>query len=252
MRNCIILGAGRSGTSMVAGLFQHAGYFMGSRLMATRPANPRGFFEDLEVNGINEELLASVTPRPPRGALKLVPAMRRRPSYSQRWLAAVPLDRSCAISPAISARIQRQVSHPQYCFKDPRFCYTLPSWRPFLDDPLYLCVFRDPTQTAQSMVREVREAPYLRNLTFSYKDGLAIWALMYRHVLERHRFLGDWLFVHYDTVADGSAISTIESAVGAPLDRAFPDPAISRAKAIGHRPAEIECVYRQLLNLSLR
>lgn len=252
MRNCIILGAGRSGTSMVAGLFQHTGYFMGSRLMATRPANPRGFFEDLEVNGINEELLASVTPRPPRGPLRLVPAMRRRPSYSQRWLAMVPLnDRCCTVTPAISARIQRQVAHAPYCFKDPRFCYTLPSWRPFLDDPVFLCVFRDPRRTAQSMVREVREARYLQGLTFSYADGLRVWALMYRHVLERHRFFGNWLFVHYDRVADGSSISVIEDAVGARLDSGFPDHAVSRTKGTGYCPSDVEDVYNQLLDLSV-
>jgi len=252
MRDCIVLGAGRSGTSMVAGLFRHAGYFMGSRLMPTRAANPRGFFEDLEVNGINEELLATVTPLPPRGPLKFLPAMRRRPRYSQRWLAMVPLDRECKITPGISARIEKQVSHSRYCFKDPRFCYTLPSWRPFLDDPLYLCVFRDPRQTAQSMVREVREAPYLHGLKFSYADGLAVWALMYRHVLERHRFLGDWLFVHYDRVADGSAISAIEDAVGGPLDRGFPDRAVSRATATGRCPREIEQVYTELIDLSVK
>jgi len=76
---------------MVAGLFAHTGYFMGSRPMPSRVANPRGFFEDLDVNGINEQLLASVTSRPPRGPLKLLPPMKRRPTYSKHWLAAVPL-----------------------------------------------------------------------------------------------------------------------------------------------------------------
>jgi len=236
---------------MVAGLFAQSGYFMGSRLMPSRVANPRGFFEDLDVNGINEQLLASVTSRPPRGPLKLLPVMRRRPAYSQRWLAAVPLDRSCKVTPELTARISSLVAQSPYCFKDPRFCYTLPAWRPMLKDPLYLCVFRDPRLTARSMVKEVQEAPYLQNLTFSYEDGLAVWALMYRHVLERHCVSGDWMFVHYDRVADGSSISRIEDAVGVALDRDFPDRAVSRTQATGNCPLHIQHIYDRLCELAV-
>jgi hypothetical protein len=54
MRDCIVLGSGRSGTSMVAGALAKAGYFMGDRLYPARDANPLGFFEAPEINSINE------------------------------------------------------------------------------------------------------------------------------------------------------------------------------------------------------
>src|ERR1700677_4686273 len=64
-RNCLILGSGRSGTSMAAGILARAGYFMGDELWPTDVGNPKGQFEDREVNQINDELIASVSPKAP-------------------------------------------------------------------------------------------------------------------------------------------------------------------------------------------
>ena len=50
--NIIILGSGRSGTSMVAGLFRNCGYYMGDNYILPRESNPKGFFEDSEINNI--------------------------------------------------------------------------------------------------------------------------------------------------------------------------------------------------------
>ncbi|NIM13858.1 MAG: sulfotransferase family protein, partial [Candidatus Aminicenantes bacterium] len=55
MKNCLILGSGRSGTSMIAGILHKAGYFMGDNLYPPRSANPKGFFENWEINEINEK-----------------------------------------------------------------------------------------------------------------------------------------------------------------------------------------------------
>jgi hypothetical protein len=43
---------------MAAGSLAKAGYFMGENLIDARKSNPKGF-EDVEVNIINEELLAT-------------------------------------------------------------------------------------------------------------------------------------------------------------------------------------------------
>ena len=66
MRNIIILGSGRSGTSMLAGCLSTSGYFMGDNLYKKRESNPKGFFENKEINTINEDILSLVTKnRPP-------------------------------------------------------------------------------------------------------------------------------------------------------------------------------------------
>ena len=52
---------------MAAGVLAHAGYFMGERFYPPDAGNPRGYFEDPQINGINEDLLAEATGRQRRG-----------------------------------------------------------------------------------------------------------------------------------------------------------------------------------------
>ena len=118
-RNCLILGSGRSGTSMLAGSLRLAGYYMGAELIPADETNPKGFFEDDEINAINEALLEPLTPE------------LSSPNYGWRWLASVPVDTGIECLPDLADRIEAQTAHSPYCFKDPRFCYTLPAWRPF-------------------------------------------------------------------------------------------------------------------------
>lgn len=58
MHNCLILGCGRSGTSLTAGLLNKAGCFFGSSPIDVSEANPKGFYEDHLVNYVNEQILA--------------------------------------------------------------------------------------------------------------------------------------------------------------------------------------------------
>src|SRR5215203_1348762 len=87
-RNCIVLGSGRSGTSMVAGAIAAAGHFMGDDLHPARDANPKGFFEGPTVKDINEDLLAQVVSGPLRWPASLL--TRGRTSPGSRWLARLP------------------------------------------------------------------------------------------------------------------------------------------------------------------
>ena len=53
----IITGMHRSGTSMISSLLQAAGVHLGDHLLAGNSANPRGYFEDLEIYAFHERLL---------------------------------------------------------------------------------------------------------------------------------------------------------------------------------------------------
>jgi hypothetical protein len=227
MRNCIILGSGRSGTSMVAGTLAKAGYFMGEHLIPAREANSKGFFEDVEVNMINEDLLAPVAPR--RIVLLRREIFRSRPLAGQRWLANLPLGTRIPRPSWIESRIEAATRREPYCFKDPRFCYTLPAWRPFLKRAVFVCIFRDPSSTAASILKECREAGYLRTLSMSFSRALKIWNQMYLHVLRTHRREGEWLFLHYDQVVGGDGLSRLEKIVEAPVDAGFPEAALRRS-----------------------
>ncbi len=254
MRNCFVLGAGRSGTSMVAGAIAGAGYHVGDDLIGARPANPKGFFEDREVNRINEDLLDRVVRARPAGPAAAL--FRHRTRHGQRWLAPLPLDARIVTDPAITARIASAVSHQPFCLKDPRFSYTLDIWQDALAVPAaQVCVFREPGRTAESVLREVREARYLRDLRIDRNQVLRVWTLMYRHILERHHRRGDWLFLHYDQVVDRSSLDRLDDLLDAHVDRTFADAAVGRSSddtRPGRLPRATAQVYATLCELAGR
>jgi hypothetical protein len=248
MRNCLILGCGRSGTSMVAGTLAKAGYFMGDNLYSARPSNPKGFFEDQEINGINEAILAQVLRKRPNFWGRWF--FRSRPLDGQRWLATIPLGTSIPCQPALGERIKRLTSREPYCFKDTRFSYTLPVWRPLLKNVVFIAVFRDPASTALSILKECKDVAHLHNLRITFDRAIEIWTLMYTHILEIHRHEGSWLFLHYDQVVSGKGLTRLQAFVDAPVDRSFPELSFHRSFSRKLVPEKVKQVYEQLCELA--
>jgi len=233
---------------MVAGMLSGSGFYMGDNMYAPRESNPKGFFESRTINWINEDLLRSVTPaRPPvLGRWRF----RDRPLPRQRWLARVPVDTEVPCPAGIAARIKAQVVRSPFCFKDPRFSYTLRAWRPFLQDTVFVCVFRDPMVTAASILKECATARYLSTLKMNVEIAVEIWVLMYEHVLQTHSKQGDWLFLHYDQVLRGDGLDRLEKFVGSAVDRGFPDAAFRRSVARDPTPVLAQQTYDRLCALA--
>lgn len=147
MKNIIILGSGRSGTSMTGGLFSESGYFFGNNLIPARNANPKGFYEDREINDLNEQILDTYLPKRPRIRFFGRYIYRDRLFHSQKWLARVPLDVNLSLPDITKERIEELVAKEPFCFKDPRFSYTYEQWRPLLKNAVNICVFRHPLET---------------------------------------------------------------------------------------------------------
>jgi hypothetical protein len=246
-KNCLILGSGRSGTSLLAGTLYSAGYHMGEKLLPANSDNPKGFFEAREVNAINETLLFEVTPPHPASNTTAPPDSVR---WGWRWLADVPVGTHIPCSRPVARHIEALTGNTPFCFKDPRFCYTLPVWRPYLSDCVFLCIFRDPAHTANSIVKVCERGEYLHGLELSFDEALQCWALMYRHVLDVHRHQGDWLFLHYRQILDGSAIPRLERILNTAIKHDFADAKLERSVHDGRVPAEIKEVYRELCNLA--
>lgn len=234
MRNVIILGSGRSGTSMAAGTLAAAGYDVGGVPYAPRAANPKGFFETSAVNGVNEELLARVLPRHPRY------------EAGQRWLCELPRGVEVASTPDLDARMARLVAKTPWCFKDPRFAWTLPAWRKHTEGALHLCVFRDPAVTAQSIVKECRTEPYLKSLPMFPERAVAVWTAMYRRVLDELAREGEWRFVHYEQLLERAGLERLAEWTGADLDVSFPEASLDRSKSTRTVPNETAAVYAEL------
>ncbi len=256
-RNCLILGSGRSGTSLTAGLLAQAGYFMGDLIdeAGFREANPKGQFEDHEINAINEDLIGPPMRAYRRRLLTKVFGPRRRRDlkihYPQRWLAALPPSVSISGNPKITRRIEAVTVREPYCFKDPRFSYTLGVWRPLVKNAVFICVFRHPTVTAASIVTECATARYLSDVQMDRGRALRIWYDMYRYLVQVHYPAGgDWMFVHYDQLMDGSKLDEIERRLGAPVDRSFADSTLRRSQASGAVAARTLSLYRRLCDLA--
>ena len=244
-----VLGAGRSGTSLLAGLFRHSGLFMGDGAYRPRAANPHGFFEDREVNAINEALLAPLLPAPAEPGADYGQDV---PGEGQRWLARLPLHLHPAAAPELQERIQALFARGPSCFKDPRFCHTLAAWRQLLPegegDAAYLCVFRHPAAVLASVVQEVHSAPYLQTLAISNAQVLESWCSHYRHVLEHHVGQGRWLFIAYEQLLEPAGLDRLEAFTGHALDRGLPEAGLNRSRpspAIT-LPEPVLALYREL------
>lgn len=206
---------------MAAGLLSKAGYFMGDDLYKPTVANPKGFFENEEINSINEEILSQVVPRRPQGVIGDV-FFRRRPGKAQMWLSRVPLGTTLSCPDGVRERIRKLTDKEPFCFKDPRFSYTLPCWEPLMKDNRSLVVFRNPSDTAQSILKECRDDAYLHSLAIARNEVLEVWRLMYSHILSRCKGDGSWMFLHFDQMLDSEGLDRLEAFTSAAVDRAFP------------------------------
>lgn len=245
MRNVIILGSGRSGTSMLAGTLASAGYDLGGTPYPPRESNPKGFFETHAVNGVNEQILAASMPRHPRF------------EAGQRWLAELAPSTPLVVPDEARARIQELVSRSPWCFKDPRFCHTLEAWRAHAKDALVLCVFRDPAVTARSIVEECKSADYLASLPMFYERALSVWTNHYAHALKRWRDEGGtasgWRFVHYEQLTGDSAPATFERLAvwtGASIDARFPEARLDRTRCSRAVTSAASAIYDELCELA--
>ena len=233
---------------MLAGAIAGAGYFCGDDLIKPRAANPKGFYEDREVNRINERLLDPAIVGRPGPAYR--PGTDPMTHGGQRWLAQLPVGTTVDQPGDLRPEIQQLCAHRPFCFKDPRFAYTLDAWRRCLEaEPVQLCVFREPGRTASSILVEATQ-PYLADLALERSAALSVWRLMYDHILTVQRHRGDWVFVHYDQVLDGSGLDRVEAALGTAVDRSFADPTLKRSSDSEQVPPETAATYDALCALA--
>jgi len=197
--NFVVLGCGRSGTSLLAGLFHQAGFHVGTRLHEARDSNPVGFYESDEINKLNNRLLEGL---PSASGLSGWVGIYERP------VETLPDD--------VRPRLEREVARAPFCFKDPRFTWTLPAWAPLLGEFVVLCAFRDPVAVIHSLVTECT-AHYP---SYGMVPDLAerIWTAQYETVFEHLVPRFPVHFVHYEDVLSGRAVEGLGRRFGLALD----------------------------------
>lgn len=251
-RNCIILGSGRSGSSMVAGLLSTANYFMGVQLHPGREGNPKGYFEDVEVNNLNEDILGSVLRRRPRADWGRIFFWRLK--YGQGWLAELPINKTLSCSEQDKARIKKLVEREPFCFKDPRFCYTLPVWRPYInqENVVHIVTFRDPLTTATSMIKEAKHG--YPEIKIDVSRCLRIWHDVYNHILNIHYPKGGkWLFFNSKQFfINNKPCKKLEDSLSISLDSNFLDNRLQRSMPASgvSVPEHVKKIYTQLCTLA--
>jgi hypothetical protein len=162
-RIIVVLGMHRSGTSVIARGLQVLGVELGNRLMpASEGNNSKGFWEDVDINALNVEMLRSLK----RDWHFLTPI---QPADVESLCANGYLEHAVALLQEKTAGVR------VFGFKDPRLGKLLPFWKKvFLQGPWmmsYILVIRHPLSVCQSV---------------SKRDGFAfekIYLLWAEHVL---------------------------------------------------------------------
>jgi hypothetical protein len=133
----------RSGTSAITRALAVLGVDLGSRLMPPQiDNNEKGFFEDIDVNGLNIEILAG------RGL--------RWDSLQSFEVTEVGADQRARLVKLLEGRLA-SCGDAGYGMKDPRLCRLLPLWRRAFAEcsasEAYILCLRDPLSVADSLKR---------------------------------------------------------------------------------------------------
>jgi len=254
MKNCLIIGSGRSGTSMLGGVLHDAGYYMGKNLYEAHHSNPKGFFECGEINDLNEDILSYYNCSwLPHILYKILRVAKPKKGRRQQWLLSIPPEITVDYSNnQIERRIQSALTKQPFCYKDPRFSYTLPVWKKYLDPQTrFICVFRAPNITVNSILRECASRRYLRSLYIDNEYASNVYLNIYSHILKKNEEIADKiLFVHYEQILDGSAIPKMSAFLKVELSNKFADSKLRRTQALETVSDGAINIYSQLCDLA--
>ena len=142
MSHCIIvLGFHRSGTSLVTKSLECLGVSLGDRAKWSAPDNPSGFWEDLDILAINEEVLKRY------GSAWDKPLNTKTP--------VILSDLRPIANRIIADRMTR--FKPVFAFKDPRMCRLIQFWAPLIErwasKVSVVQVHRNPREICESLMK---------------------------------------------------------------------------------------------------
>lgn len=158
----IVLGMGRSATSLVARSLAQEIY-MGPQLKTqSQPDNVRGQYESQTFKQLNEEILQAAG------------GSWHHPPPEEAIVAAEPLFRDRIAQTIEAASAGREV----FGWKDPRTTLTVRLYTPHLEDPIFVTVWRSPERIVESLHKAAGEGSlgkvYLADLVRTYHDRLRL------------------------------------------------------------------------------
>jgi hypothetical protein len=246
--NCLILGAGRSGTSLTALLLQEAGYHVCRHSHPADEGNPLGYFEDLDVVSTNEAILRSTY----RSAWqRFSRAIKTKPDINGTGAWLLDLDfrrlKNIALEVDEANAFRRLFTNTPFAYKDPRFSFTLGALAPLIPkNTVYICVFRHPLPVVSSTKKQALRS----GLILDDRYCLDVWEAHYRCLLEHHRQIGGrWVYVSYESLISGDATARLEDFLDVELDHSLIKQELSRTTGSGAVPKRVLKVFEELKDL---
>ena len=129
----VILGMHRSATSLVAGGLKKMDINMGKKLLGADKSNPFGHFEDKAFMELNTRILKQA---------------------GGSWDNPPPEVNIIKVGRKLSGEI-RELTNKQglWGWKDPKTTLTIKCYLPHLENPHFICCFREPLEIAKSLQR---------------------------------------------------------------------------------------------------
>ena len=237
----IVLGPHRSGTSLVTRLINMMGAYFdaGNASIGFNDENPKGFWERSDVIKCNEEILKYYNCSWDRlEEWKFQPVIKKTPKELENttgWMKNIVLEMD---------------AHRPWVVKDPRMCITFPYWKPLLEVPVAVVVYRDPVEVAVSLRH--------RN-QFSLAQGLALWEYYAVGIVNAIKGVPTVYISHSEMLAD--PVKVVQKMhdklkehgvreIAMPADKeitAFIEPALHRSKANDMPHAETLTSFQQEL-----
>src|SRR3989338_2454202 len=132
-KTIVVLGAPRSGTSVVTGILTMCGVNMGNFFLPADRFNPKGYFEDLEIQELNKKILKNVDAdidKPPIDIIK---------------------DTKEDIKKELFTILNKKNNNLLWGWKDPRTVFTIDCFIPHLNNPYFVICTRNPCDNAESI-----------------------------------------------------------------------------------------------------
>ena len=180
-----ILGMHRSGTSAVARVLNLMGAYFGTEGISTgvNEENEKGFWERRDVRDLNDTILHT---------------------EGCDWDAVADFDpsaiamESLGVYRSCAAKIVHDLdAHRPWFVKEPRFCVLFPLWRPTLEVPVCLHIYRNPLEVAHSLkVRNGMPVPV----------GLALWEVYNTRALHASQGLPRLVVSYLDLLRNAEAV----------------------------------------------
>jgi hypothetical protein len=184
-KTVVVLGTARSGTSVTAGMLASLGIDMGNVGHPSR-SNPRGAFEDRDFGRLHKEIFNLVA----EGKTYWDPPTRGQ-ILEQKEAAAPRIERLI---------LEKSKGKPIWGWKHPRTILTIDLFLPYLTNPHFIMVFRNPLAIAYSSVEHTKN----RQRSVDFLNALKLANFYQREMvdfLERYPGLAT-MFVAFDDVVN--------------------------------------------------